>query len=174
MRILLSLKEKSFTVIETDKVTIVENTATFCDSEGVCYKAVSEFLDTTDIGRLYTDGLLNLLEAEVTITENQPPQEKNHSFFEEPGIINPPCAIVDIMDDSNDIFIYDVHEIVNVFGDDVDGKCDRYHYVKDNNYFEVDENITVTFQKEEFQYPRPFPSVEAALKYLDENGLRRQ
>lgn len=173
MRILLSLKEKFLTVIETDKVTIVEKTISFCDSEGACYKASSEFLNGNDIIRLYTDGLLNLLEAEVTITENQSLEEENHSFFEEPGIINPPCAIVDIMDDSNDIFIYDVHEIVNVFGDDVDGKCDRYHYVKNDNNIAIDENIIVTFQKEEFQYPKPFPSIEAALEYLDENGYGR-
>ena len=174
MRIIFSMEKDSFTVIETDKVNFAGKTASFADKEGNSYKATFFDIPSTDIVRLYTNGLLNLLEAEVSIVENQPPQEKNHSFFEEPGIINPPCTIVDVMDNSNDIFVYDVHEIVNVFGDDVDGKCDRYHYVKDNNYFEVDENITVTFQKEEFQYPRPFPSVEAALEYLDENGLRRQ
>ena len=174
MRIIFSTEKDSFTVIETDKVNITGTMAVFADCEGTSYKARYSEIPAKDIVRLYTEGNLNLLEADITIEKNILSKEKNDSFFEEPGIINPPCAIVDIMDDSNDIFVYDVHEIVNVFGDDVDGKCDRYHYVKDNNYFEVDENITVTFQKEEFQYPRPFPSVEAALEYLDENGLRRQ
>lgn len=170
MIIIFSVEKDQFTVIETDKINLTSTTADFADKSGNTYKATSPEISENDIYRLYTEGVLNLLEAEVTIEKNHLQKEKIHSFFEEPGLINPPCTIVDIMDNSNDIFVYDVHEIVNVFGDDVDGRCDRYHYNRDNDYYEIDENITVTFQKEEFQYPKPFPSVEAALEYLDENG----
>ena len=170
MRIIFSMEKGPFTVVETDKINLTSTTADFADKSGNTYKATSPEISENDIYRLYTEGVLNLLEAEVTIEKNHLQKEKIHSIFEEPGLINPPCTIVDIMDNSNDIFVYDVHEIVNVSGDDVDGRCDRYHYVKNHNDFELDEDIVVTFQKEEFQYPKPFPSVEAALEYLDENG----